>query len=553
MTGDHGRPNLVTVLARVLGALQIDGAGDPVNVGGPVPRRILAALLVRPGEAASLDALVDAAWGEDPPSSAERTLQSHVTRLRESLAVLDPAPSIERQPGGYSLLLPPDDIDAVRFERSVAQARDTDPAVAVELLREALALWRSPVPYADLQDTAYPQAEAARLVELRGSAADSLAASLLASGDSGAAAAESEARLRDDPYREGLWETLVVALYRQGRQGDALAAYQRARRELGDGLGIEPGPRLREIEAQVLAQDPVLLNGHVPRTRQPCPYKGLARYDESDADLYVGRERLVEELLARLVDTRLLVVVGPSGAGKSSLVRAGLAAALAAGGLPGADTWTTRVIVPGRDPVGALDVALADRPELIVVDQAEEALLAGDGAYIEAFGDRILAAADDETRVVLALRADFYGRLAEHPGLARRVGPASVLVAPPDDDELRRIVTEPASRVGLHVDPALADLVVSEVRGRPGVLPVLSTALVRTWEHRDRDRAHGGVLPFRRRCRGGSAAGGRGGVERTRDGGAAHRLPSDDAAPGRRRERSVGATSGSPGRAHASG
>ncbi len=156
--------------------------------------------------------------------------------------------------------------------------------------------------------------------------------------------------------------------------------------------------------------------------------------------------------------------------------------------------------MPGTDPLAVLDGALATSPNVLVVDQAEEALLADDGAHIGAFADRILAAVESGVRIVLALRADFYGRLAEHPALARKVGPATVLVAPPDDAELRRIVTEPASRVGLRVEPALADLVVAEVRGRPGALPVLSTALVRAWEQREGDtltvasyRAGGGV------------------------------------------------------------
>ena len=114
-------------------------------------------------------------------------------------------------------------------------------------------------------------------------------------------------------------------------------------------------------------------------------------------------------------------------------------------------------------------------------------MLADDGAHLIPFGDRLLDAVGDEIRVVLVLRADFFGLLAEHSVLARRAGPATVLVGPPDERELRRIITEPAARVGLRVEPALVDLVVAEVRDRPGALPVLSTALVRTWEHRDGD------------------------------------------------------------------
>jgi DNA-binding SARP family transcriptional activator len=468
---------------------------------------VLCALLVQPGAVVSVDGLIDAAWGDKPPVSAERTLVSHITRLREALVAADAgAPArLERQDGGYRLVVAPEAVDVVRLEQVIGGAKDLPAVDAVTALREALGLWRPPGPFADLQATAYPAAEAARLVELRGAAVEALVAAHLDGGDPVSAAVEAEARLREDPFRERLWELLVVALYRQGRQGDALQAYRRAATELRDGLGVDPGPRLRELEARVLAQDPALL-AVAAQSRRPCPYKGLARYDAADAELFVGRERLVEELVARLVDQRYLVVVGPSGTGKSSLVRAGLMPALAAGALPGSKAWAVSVVVPGIRPVQVLEAALADRPDVLIVDQAEEALLAEDGACLTGFGDAVLAAAENGPRVVLVLRADFFGLLAAHPELARRSGPATVLVGPPQERELRRIVTEPAARVGLRVEPALADLVVAEVRDRPGVLPVLSTALVRTWEHREDDaltvasyRAGGGVAAALRR------------------------------------------------------
>jgi DNA-binding SARP family transcriptional activator/WD40 repeat protein len=486
---------------RVLGALEIDGADGPVSVGGPVPRRILAALLTSPGAFVPVDHLLDAAWGDEPPASAERTLQSHLTRLRDALLSADPsgATLVERRNGSYRLVVDPQLVDVVRFEGLIDRSRDQAAVDAVPLLREALHLWRAPTPYSDLQDTAYPSAVVSRLHQERGAAHEALCVALLDSGDNGGAESEAEAGLHGDPFREGLWEALIVALYRQGRQGEALEAYQRARRRLDEELGVEPGPALRDLEARVLRQDPTLLVASSPR-RIPCPYKGLARYDAGDAALFVGRESLVDELVARLVDGWLLVVVGPSGAGKSSVVRAGLVPALAAGALPGSSEWTVHVAIPGTDPVGVLDRELAARPHVLVLDQAEEALLADDGARVGAVGDRLLRAADSGIRVVLVLRADFYGRLAEHPELAMRAGPGTVLVAPPRDEELRRIVVEPAARVGLRVDPALADLVVGEVRGRPGSLPVISTALVRAWEQREGDtltvasyRAGGGV------------------------------------------------------------
>jgi WD40 repeat protein/DNA-binding SARP family transcriptional activator len=488
-------------MLRVLGPIVVDGPDGPVSVGGPVPRRILSALLVRPGTVVPVDGLLDAAWGDDPPPSAERTLVSHITRLREALAHAGatPAVEVERRDAGYRLVVGSAAVDAGRLEQILLQVKDVSPIDAVPALREALSLWRPPAPFADLQDTAYPAAEAARLIELRGSAVEALVAALLDVGDSGSAAAEAEARLGEMPFRERLWELLVLALYRQGRQGDALEAYRRARVTLSDELGVDPGPRLRRLEAQVLAQDPGLLAGATP-IRIPCPYRGLARYDAGDAELFVGRERLVDELVARLIDERFLVVVGPSGAGKSSLVRAGLMPALEGGALPGSDAWSVILVVPGSEPLGVLEAALAERPDVLIVDQAEEALLADDGSCLIPFGDQLLTAAADKTRVVLVLRADFFGLLAGHAALARRAGPATVLVGAPDERALRRIITEPAARVGLRVEPELADLIVSEVRDRPGVLPVLSTALVRTWEQREGDllsvasyRAGGGV------------------------------------------------------------
>jgi WD40 repeat protein/DNA-binding SARP family transcriptional activator len=415
-------------------------------------------------------------------------LISYVTRLREALARADGASPVvvERRDAGYRLLVDPDAVDAGRLERILLGVEGVSAAEAVPALRAALALWRAPAPFADLQDTAYPAADATRLTEMHASAVEALAAAELAVGDPVSAAAEAQAWLGAMPFRERLWELLIVALYRQGRQADALEAYRRARDRLAEELGVDPGPRLRELEARVLAQDPGLLAVAAPAPR-PCPYRGLARYDTADADLFVGRERLVDELVGRLVDENLLVVVGPSGAGKSSLVRAGLIPALRRGALPGSSAWSAQVVQPAAEPLVVVAAALAGRPEVLVVDQAEEALLAEDCSCVGAFGDLLLAAADRGTRIVLVLRADFFGLLAIHSTLARRAGPATVLVGPPDERELRRIITEPAARVGLRVEPALVELIVAEVRDRPGVLPVLSTALVRTWEHRDAD------------------------------------------------------------------
>src|SRR5262245_28016079 len=204
------------MLLRVLGSLQVDGPDGPVSIGGAVPRRLLCALLVRPGAVVSVDSLVDAAWGNEPPKSAERSLISRISRLREAIAQADGVapPVVERSDGGYRLVVETEAVDAARFERAVLGAEDRTASEAVVELSDALALWRAPAPFADLQDTAYPAAEAARLVELHGAAVEALVAAHLGVGNVVAASALAEARLRDEPYRERLWELLVLALYR---------------------------------------------------------------------------------------------------------------------------------------------------------------------------------------------------------------------------------------------------------------------------------------------------------------------------------------------------
>ncbi len=152
-------------MLRVLGPLEVEGPHGPVPVGGPVPRRILCALLVRPGAVVSVGSLIDAAWGNDPPASAERTLISHITRLREALGRVGGTahPKLEHRASGYRLVVTPEAVDAVRFERALLDVKNLTPVEAAGALREALAAWRPPAPFADLLDTAYPAAEAARL------------------------------------------------------------------------------------------------------------------------------------------------------------------------------------------------------------------------------------------------------------------------------------------------------------------------------------------------------------------------------------------------------
>jgi WD40 repeat protein/class 3 adenylate cyclase/energy-coupling factor transporter ATP-binding protein EcfA2 len=235
------------------------------------------------------------------------------------------------------------------------------------------------------------------------------------------------------------------------------------------------------------------------RTDEPeeSPFKGLAFFDVGDADLFFGRERLVAELVARLAGASLLGVVGPSGSGKSSAVRAGLVPAIRSGVLPGSDEWDVALMRPGEHPMDEVARTLgrtpadlpSDRHSLLVVDQFEEVFtVCADEEEQARFLTTLAEAANDpegRVTVVVAIRADLYGRCAEEPALAELLGTNHVLVGPMTTDEYRRAIEQPALRVGVHVESALTEALVVEVGDEPGALPLLSTALLELWEHRD--------------------------------------------------------------------
>ena len=235
------------------------------------------------------------------------------------------------------------------------------------------------------------------------------------------------------------------------------------------------------------------LGGETDGAPEPavCPFLGLTPFDAAQAEYFFGRERLVAELVARLVGSPLLAVIGPSGSGKSSAVRAGLLPALADGGLPGSERWRQVLMRPGEHPLSELERTLPtdDGRVLLVVDQFEEVFTAcRDPAERTAFLDALVGLAEDRephAQVVIAMRADFYGRCAAHDGLARLIGANQVLVGPMRRDELRRAIEEPARRVGLRVEPSLTDALISDVLDAPGGLPLLSAALLEQWRERE--------------------------------------------------------------------
>ncbi len=286
---------------------------------------------------------------------------------------------------------------------------------------------------------------------------------------------------------------------------DVAARAAAGRSDLGE---VEAELAGKVIDLQLVREQARVLAGSPTPARVAaegvCPFKGLASFEPADADYFFGRERLIAELVARLVGASFLGIVGPSGSGKSSVLRAGLLPALAGGVLPGSERWRRVLIRPGerpldelrrmlasgaKDPVAeALDALTADERILLAVDQLEELFTAcKDEAQRAAFVDMLArAAADPQGRAVVAVavRADFYGRFAAFPQLAELLGANHVLVGPMQASELRRAVELPASRVGLRVERELADALVDDVEGEPGALPLLSTALLELWQKR---------------------------------------------------------------------
>jgi len=514
----------------VLGPVEVTVDGRPVEIAAGKPRALLALLALHEGSTLSNDRLVAELWGEDPPPTAHKMVQLCVSQLRKALPNGDGGAAILTHGRGYELRLGGAELDARSFEQLVANGRP----------REALELWRG-APLADVADEPFAAGEIRRLEELRLTATESAVDSDLAAGRHREVVGELETLVAEEPLRERFHAQRILALYRCGRQADALDAYRQARSALVEAIGVEPGPELRRLQEAILRQDPALeapaaelrkrvdaaagqtadgraalrgaedeLAGDVVALRaardraQPpsddgvviCPFKGLASFEVEDVAFYFGRERLVAEMVARLAGAPLLGIVGPSGSGKSSALRAGLLPALADGVLPGSEGWALAVLRPGEDPMRALEEATnAAAPQgrlVLAVDQFEELFTAcRDESWRAAFVDTLVAAVRDPRRralVIVTLRADFYGACAAYPELWRLLGANQVTVGPMGRDELRRAIELPAQRAGLEVEPELTDELVADVEGEPGALPLLSTSLLELWQHRDGTR-----------------------------------------------------------------
>jgi WD40 repeat protein len=297
-------------------------------------------------------------------------------------------------------------------------------------------------------------------------------------GRSTALLKDARSMVAEAPLRERRWALLARALYQSGRQSDSLDVIGRARRMLRDELGLDPGPELVALEQAILRQDPDLAATDTQPTSSLCPYRGLLSYETEDADSFFGRDAEVGGCLKLLRERGTLALVGPSGSGKSSLVRAGIVAVLRDEG--------RKVIVttPGPRPLDSLAELPQRGPSpVLVVDQAEEAFTLC--ANAEERAAYFAALAGHAGELIVALRADHLGDLAAYPAFARIIERGLHLLTAMDEHNLRAAVEEPARQAGLRLEAGLSDLLVREVAGEPGALPLLSHVLRQTWENRE--------------------------------------------------------------------
>jgi predicted ATPase/DNA-binding SARP family transcriptional activator len=298
---------------RILGTLEVARDGEQLRLAGRLRRSLVALLVLHVGETVSSDRLIEELWPAYDPGARAR-LQVYVSQLRK---IFDrDGEALETRPGGYALVVEPDAVDALRFERLAAVGREMlasgEPERAARTLSEALALWRGS-PLGDLAYEPFAAAAVARLEELRLGAVEDRIDAELALGRHGELVAELERLVAEQPLRERLRGQLMLALYRSGRQADALSAFREARRVLREELGLEPGPELQELQQAILRQDAALrVEAAEIRARRhlPAPQTAL-----------VGRRHELDELatLLRGGTVRLLTLTGAGGSGKTRL------------------------------------------------------------------------------------------------------------------------------------------------------------------------------------------------------------------------------------------
>ncbi|HEV7977156.1 BTAD domain-containing putative transcriptional regulator [Amycolatopsis sp.] len=536
------------LLVDLLGAPHATIDGRELELGPPRQQALFAQLATRRNQVVSRTELIDGIWGEQPPSSVRGSIYTYVSQLRQTLAGGRKIPAKESVltsiGSGYRLRLEPEGIDSWRFENAFRRATELlaggDAEGAIGRWDEGLGLWPGeplagvPGPFADN--------ERARLQELRLAAIEDRAEALLRLGREADVVVDLATAVAENPLRERLRARHMVALYRGGRQADALEQHEQLRRTLADELGVDPGTEVQEVYQRILVNDPALAGPATRRVARPAehvpppmsdrsPYPGLLSFSVGNAQYFFGREQLTTTLVDRLGDPEAdggpIAVVGASGSGKSSLLRAGLVPAIDGMDLATPRRWSWLLITPGNKPVETLASALApatgrtpaeihghlqhqpaelahafDNQEserlVIVIDQFEELFTLCEQESERRTFVRALSALSTPTEdvpvppvaVVLGIRADFYGHCAHYPELVASLERALV-VGPMTGASLREAIERPAQLAGLELEPGLADLLLRDLGAEEdtgGPLPLLAHALLAIWQVRAGNR-----------------------------------------------------------------
>jgi predicted ATPase/DNA-binding SARP family transcriptional activator len=448
-------PEVSVVEVRLLGPVQAVRADREVPLGGPRQRAVLALLVLEAGRVVPTGRLVEELWRGSPPPGAAVTVRSYVSRLRSALA---PEVAVAARGGGYTISTGPDQLDASRFERLVAAGHDALAlgwAVAAGArFREALGLWHGPA-LADVLEVEPLALEAARLEELRLAAVEARIEADLAAGLHAETTGELERLVAEHPLRERLWRLLMLALYRDGRQADALDVYRRARAILTEELGLEPGEELRELEQAVLRQQ-------VPPPAAPDQQRHNL---PARLTSFVGREDELAALGKLLGEARLVTLTGPGGAGKTRL-----AVEFAAGMV---DRFGDGVWLADLAGIGDPDLVAAQVMEVLGVRQS------GGVPVLEALAYRLRSAElllvlDNCEHLLDACANLAVALLADAPGLrvlatsreplgvpGEAICPVPPLAVPPEDAGPADVAAAPAVR--LFADRASAARAGAEV------------------------------------------------------------------------------------------
>jgi predicted ATPase/DNA-binding SARP family transcriptional activator len=372
----------------MLGPLEVTVDGHQISLGGRRQRALLALLLLHANTVVSRHRLIDGVWGGEPPPSASESLDAYLYRLR---TIIGPD-RLPRRAGGYVLRVEPGELDVDDFDRLVAKARQAtdanDTVRAVRALEAALALWRGP-PLADLSDEQFVKTEITLLEQARLAALEDRIEAELRMGRGADLVTELQELAAQHPLRERLAAALMIALYRAGRQADALAEYQAVRRRLIEELGLEPGPALQELERRILQHDPALSVGDSGAVLAPV----LLSNFPVELSTFIGRDKERSEVRALVESCRLVTLTGAGGCGKTRLglqVAAGLLDGLGDGvwlvelaAVTDADAvapaiWGALRLAaqPGRLVLQTLLDALASQNVLIVLDNCEHLISA---------------------------------------------------------------------------------------------------------------------------------------------------------------------------------